>query len=95
MPVGVGLVPPAVEPDAGHGSVPGQQLGQLRDEFAGASFHAFTATASSPGLWGNSIRLSVEPVVDIKTDPTGPNAGKFLQETMIAAPTAEPKPAKP
>lgn len=31
------------------------------DDTAGTT--SFTATASSPGLWGNSIRLSVEPVV--------------------------------
>jgi len=40
------------------------------------------------------VGLSVEPVVDIKTEPTGPNAGKFLQETITTS-TAEPAPAKP
>jgi membrane fusion protein (multidrug efflux system) len=34
------------------------------------------------------VGLSVEPVVDLKSEPTGPNAGKFLQE-IIAPP---PKP---
>jgi membrane fusion protein (multidrug efflux system) len=41
------------------------------------------------------VGLSVEPVVDIKTEPSGPNAGKFLQASMTAAPAAEPAPAKP
>src|SRR6185369_7635148 len=31
------------------------------------------------------VGLSVEPVVDIKTEPTGPNAGKFLQETITTS----------
>jgi membrane fusion protein (multidrug efflux system) len=34
------------------------------------------------------VGLSVAPTVDLKTPPTGPNAGKFLQ-----APTAQPSPA--
>jgi membrane fusion protein (multidrug efflux system) len=41
------------------------------------------------------VGLSVEPVVDLKSATTGPNAGKFLQETMAtataaSAPTAQP-----
>jgi len=31
------------------------------------------------------VGLSVEPVVDLKSEPTGPNAGKFLQESMPMA----------
>jgi hypothetical protein len=34
--------------------------------------------------------LSVEPSVDLKSKPTGPHAGKFLQE--VAPPTPETKP---
>ena len=36
------------------------------------------------------IGLSVEPQVDIKSKPTGPNAGKFLQEPTRTAPSASP-----
>jgi membrane fusion protein (multidrug efflux system) len=35
------------------------------------------------------VGLSVEPEVDIKSPPTGPDAGKFLQETMTV-PLAKP-----
>ncbi len=38
------------------------------------------------------VGLSVEPVVDIKSEPTGPNAGRFLQETIQPAAAATPKP---
>ena len=36
------------------------------------------------------VGLSVEPSVDVKSAPTGPNAGKFLQE--LAQPIPETKP---
>lgn len=36
------------------------------------------------------VGLSVEPAVDIKSPPTGPNAGKFLQQVLPSAPTAKP-----
>jgi len=36
------------------------------------------------------VGLSVEPIVDIKTAPTGPNAGKFLQEPTQRASAAKP-----
>jgi membrane fusion protein, multidrug efflux system len=36
------------------------------------------------------VGLSVEPSVDLKSAPTGPNAGKYLQE--LAEPTPETKP---
>jgi membrane fusion protein, multidrug efflux system len=36
------------------------------------------------------VGLSVTPRVDIRTAPTGPNAGKFLQEPMQAAGVANP-----
>ncbi len=32
------------------------------------------------------VGLSVTPTVDLKSEPTGPNAGKYLQETMQSAP---------
>jgi len=41
------------------------------------------------------VGLSVTPSVDLWTKPTGPNAGKFLQEAMPQRePTAENSPAK-
>jgi len=36
------------------------------------------------------VGLSVEPEVDIKSEPTGPNAGKYLQEASQPAPAAKP-----
>ena len=36
------------------------------------------------------VGLSVEPSVDLKSAPTGPNAGKFLQELVQAAPVTNP-----
>jgi membrane fusion protein (multidrug efflux system) len=33
------------------------------------------------------VGLSVEPTVDIVSSPTGPNAGKFLQDYVTPAPT--------
>ncbi len=36
------------------------------------------------------VGLSVEPVVDIKSTPSGPNAGKFLQEATLQAPAKTP-----
>jgi membrane fusion protein (multidrug efflux system) len=36
------------------------------------------------------VGLSVEPEVDIKSTPTGPNAGKYLQEAIQPAPAAKP-----
>jgi membrane fusion protein (multidrug efflux system) len=36
------------------------------------------------------VGLSVEPSVDLKSKPTGPNAGKFLQEVVQAAPVTNP-----
>jgi membrane fusion protein (multidrug efflux system) len=36
------------------------------------------------------VGLSVEPEVDLVTEPTGPNAGKFLQDYQANAPTAQP-----
>ena len=36
------------------------------------------------------VGVSVEPEVDIKSAPTGPNAGKYLQETTQPAPVAKP-----
>jgi membrane fusion protein (multidrug efflux system) len=43
------------------------------------------------------VGLSVEPTVDLRATPTGPNAGKFLQSVMQNAPAVEasPSPAKP
>ena len=41
------------------------------------------------------VGLSVRPSVNVKSKPTGPNAGKFLQEVMTtSAPVASPTPAK-
>ena len=34
------------------------------------------------------VGLSVTPTVDLKSTPTGPNAGKFLQELIDSTPTA-------
>ena len=39
------------------------------------------------------VGLSVRPSVDVKSKPTGINAGKFLQELTPAAPSASPLPA--
>jgi membrane fusion protein (multidrug efflux system) len=36
------------------------------------------------------VGVSVEPEVDLKGAPTGPNAGKYLQETQAPAPVATP-----
>jgi membrane fusion protein (multidrug efflux system) len=36
------------------------------------------------------VGASVEPKVDIKSAPTGPNAGKYLQEASQLAPAAKP-----
>ena len=36
------------------------------------------------------VGVSVEPEVDIKSAPTGPNAGKYLQEATQPAPAAKP-----
>ena len=36
------------------------------------------------------VGLSVEPTVDLKSKPTGPNAGRFLQELTRTAPSASP-----
>ena len=36
------------------------------------------------------VGLSVEPEVDLVSEPTGPNAGKFLQDYLTNAPTAQP-----
>jgi membrane fusion protein (multidrug efflux system) len=36
------------------------------------------------------VGLSVEPSVDLKSKPTGPNAGKFLQEVVQATPVTNP-----
>jgi membrane fusion protein (multidrug efflux system) len=36
------------------------------------------------------VGVSVEPEVDIRSAPTGPNAGKFLQEVSPPAPAAAP-----
>ncbi len=36
------------------------------------------------------VGLSVEPSVDLKSAPTGPNAGKFLQELAQPAPVTNP-----
>lgn len=36
------------------------------------------------------VGLSVEPEVDIVSEPTGPNAGKFLQDYLTNVPTAQP-----
>ena len=41
------------------------------------------------------VGLSVSPSVDIKSPPTGPNAGKFLQEPTEPAVPASPAPNKP
>ena len=46
------------------------------------------------------VGLSVEPTVDLKSTPTGPNAGKFLQgpiqnEVFVNPTPADPTPAKP
>lgn len=39
------------------------------------------------------VGLSVTPTVDLKTKPTGPNAGQFLQAPTGPAPSASPAPA--
>jgi membrane fusion protein (multidrug efflux system) len=39
------------------------------------------------------VGLSVTPTVDLRSKPTGPNAGKFLQETA-ASPNKSATPAK-
>lgn len=36
------------------------------------------------------VGLSVEPEVDIKSPPTGPNAGKFLQDSSTSSPPSKP-----
>ena len=36
------------------------------------------------------VGLSVEPEVDLVSKPTGPNAGKFLQDYLANVPTAQP-----
>ncbi len=36
------------------------------------------------------VGLSVEPSVDLKSKPSGPNAGRFLQELTSTAPSANP-----
>jgi len=36
------------------------------------------------------VGLSVEPEVDLVSEPTGPNAGKFLQDYLTNIPTAQP-----
>jgi membrane fusion protein (multidrug efflux system) len=36
------------------------------------------------------VGLSVTPTVDLRTEPTGPNAGKFLQEPAQPAASAKP-----
>ena len=36
------------------------------------------------------VGVSVEPSVDVKSTPTGPNAGKFLQELVQPAPVTNP-----
>ena len=36
------------------------------------------------------VGLSVEPLVDLKSTPTGPHAGKFLQELVQTAPVTNP-----
>jgi membrane fusion protein (multidrug efflux system) len=41
------------------------------------------------------VGLSVTPSVDLKTPPTGPNAGKFLQEPTQAAVAASPASTRP
>jgi membrane fusion protein (multidrug efflux system) len=38
------------------------------------------------------VGLSVEPTVDLKSTPTGPNAGQFLQEAILPAPARPPAP---
>ncbi len=46
-----------------------------------------------PGQLPLFVGLSVEPVVDLKSEPTGPHAGKFLQESIPAA--AQPAASTP
>jgi membrane fusion protein (multidrug efflux system) len=41
------------------------------------------------------VGLSVTPTVDLKATPSGPNAGKFLQELTQADPSASDKPSTP
>ena len=36
------------------------------------------------------VGLSVTPTVDLVSQPTGPNAGKFLQDYLTNVPTAPP-----
>ena len=36
------------------------------------------------------VGLSVEPSVDLKSAPTGPNAGKFLQDLAPSTPVTNP-----
>jgi hypothetical protein len=40
------------------------------------------------------VGLSVEPTVDLRAEPGGPNAGKFLQAAMVQS-TPAPAPATP
>ncbi|MEO6848100.1 MAG: HlyD family secretion protein, partial [Chthoniobacterales bacterium] len=40
------------------------------------------------------VGLSVTPTVDLKTPPSGPDAGKFLQQSTVPAAAASPSPAK-
>ena len=41
------------------------------------------------------VGLSVTPSVDLRTPPTGPNAGKFLQEQAQESPSSSPVQTKP
>ncbi len=41
------------------------------------------------------VGLSVTPTIDLKTAPTGPNAGRFLQEPTGPNASASPEPATP
>jgi membrane fusion protein (multidrug efflux system) len=41
------------------------------------------------------VGLSVTPSVDLKTPPSGPNAGNFLQQLTEAEASSDAKPAKP
>src|SRR5262249_38428924 len=52
-------------------------------------------TNYNPDILPLFVGLSVTPTVDLRSKPTGPNAGKFLQEAMPQRePTAENSPAK-
>jgi membrane fusion protein (multidrug efflux system) len=41
------------------------------------------------------VGVSIEPTVDLKSAPAGPNAGQYLQQAALPTPAPAPAPAKP